>query len=261
MAPDTQIIPTAEPFFFPGKPGLPGCLLTHGFTGTPKEVRWMGEYLNREHGYTCLGVRLTGHATHPEDMIRSRYTDWIASVEDGYNLLQGAAKDIFLVGLSMGGVLSLLMSTRLDVRGVVVMSTPYHLRDDPRLKVVNWLSLIEPFMPKTKDPPGSGWYDPEAWKDHVSYPENPVRSIGELNTLLAEMRRALPQVRVPVLVVHSRDDRYVLPENAEAIYAALGTSDKTMLWVMGAGHVVPREPPRQLVFQAAAEFIQRISHP
>src|SRR3972149_1718691 len=108
----SQIIPTAEPFFFPGDPSKPACLLIHGFTGAPKEMRWMGEYLNQQ-GYTCLGVRLAGHATNPEDMIRSRYTDWIDSVEDGYHLLRGLRDNIFLIGLSMGGDLALLISTRL----------------------------------------------------------------------------------------------------------------------------------------------------
>jgi esterase/lipase len=150
--PMTQIIPTAEPFFFTGKPGKPGCLLTHGFTGAPKEMRWMGETLNREYGFTCLGIRLAGHATHPEDMIRSRYTDWMASVEDGYHLLRGTAKKIFLIGLSMGGILSLLMSTKLEVKGVVAMSTPYKLPDDPRLRYIELIAQFLPFMPKNKMP-------------------------------------------------------------------------------------------------------------
>ena len=119
----SQIIPTTEPFFLQGDSSKPACLLIHGFTGTPKEMRWMGEYLN-QHGYTCLGVRLAGHATQPEDMVRSRWADWTASVEDGYNLLSGLTDDIFLVGLSMGGILSLLMSTRLAprVKGVVAVT-------------------------------------------------------------------------------------------------------------------------------------------
>ena len=96
----SQIIPTAEPFLLPGDSSKPACLLIHGFTGTPKEMRWMGEFLNRQ-GYTCLAVRLTGHATDPEDMIRSRWTDWAASVEDGYALLRGLTDNIFLIGLSM----------------------------------------------------------------------------------------------------------------------------------------------------------------
>src|SRR5215207_3533345 len=142
-----QIIPTAEPFLFVGEPGKSACLLIHGFTGTPKEMRWMGEFLNQQ-GYTCLGIRLTGHATQPEDMIRSTWTDWTASVEDGYHLLRGLTDTIFLVGLSMGGVLSLLMSTRLDVCGVVAMSTPYKLPDDPRLSHIDWISKIVSYMPK-----------------------------------------------------------------------------------------------------------------
>lgn len=113
-----QIIATAEPFLLLGDRSKPACLLVHGFTGTPKEMRWMGEYLN-QNGYTCLGIRLAGHATDPEDMIRSNWTDWVASVEDGFSLLRDSSDAVFLVGLSMGGVLSLLMSTRANVNGVV----------------------------------------------------------------------------------------------------------------------------------------------
>ena len=127
----SEIIPTAEPFFFPGGPI--GCLLVHGFTGTPKEMRWMGEYL-AEKGYSVLGVRLAGHATHPADLLRLRWQDWLASVEDGWNLLRGVTPDIFMVGLSMGGILSLLFASQHPVRGVVTMSTPYRLPKDQLLR-------------------------------------------------------------------------------------------------------------------------------
>src|SRR5687768_12862436 len=136
----SQVIPTAEPFFLLGDSAKPACLLIHGFTGTPKEMRWMGEYLNQQ-GYTCLGVRLAGHATRPEDMIRSRYTDWMASVEDGYHLLRGVTDKVFLVGLSMGGILSLLMSTRLEVKGVIAMSTPSRLPTDYPIWFLQLVSL------------------------------------------------------------------------------------------------------------------------
>lgn len=254
----TQIIATAEPFFLLGDRSKPACLLIHGFTGTPKEMRWMGEYLN-EQGLTCLAIRLAGHATDPEDMIRSNWTDWVSSVEDGYHILRGVADDVFLVGLSMGGILSLLMSTRLDVRGVVAMSTPYKLPDDPRLRHIEWISRIVAYMPKSDEEPGSSWFDKEAWQDHISYPQNPVRSIGELNKLLGEMRAALPKIDVPVLLMHSKDDRYVLPENMELIHADLkNASDKTKLYLTGSGHVVARDAARRRVFESTLEFIQRV---
>jgi carboxylesterase len=254
----SQLIPTAEPFFLLGDRSKPACLLIHGFTGTPKEMRWMGEYLNQK-GCTCLGVRLAGHATIPEDMIASRWTDWTASVEDAYSLLKDLTDSIFLIGLSMGGILSLLMSTRLKVNGVVAMSTPYKLPDDPRLRHIEWISKIVAYMPKSDEVPGASWFDKDAWKEHVSYPENPVRSIGELNKLLGEMRATLPQINVPVMLIHSRDDKYVLPENMEMIYADLvNASEKTRLYITGSSHVVTRDAARHQVFEAAAEFIQRV---
>ena len=218
----------------------------------------MGEYLNK-HGLTCLGVRLAGHATDPEDMIRSNWTDWTVSVEDGYNLLRGITDTIFLVGLSMGGVLALLMSTRLTVRGTVAMSTPYKLPDDPRLRHIEWISKIVAYMPKSDKEPGADWFDKEAWKERVVYPENPVRSIGELNKMLGEMRTALPRLKAPVLLMHSKDDDYVLPENMELIYDDLkNVSDKTKLYLTGSCHVVTRDAARHQVFETALEFIQRV---
>ena len=253
-----QIIPTAEPFFFLGDRSKPACLLIHGFTGTPKEMHWMGDYLFQQ-GYTCLGVRLAGHATTPEDMIRTRWTDWTASVEDAYSLLRGVTDNIYLMGLSMGGVLSLLMSTKLKVRGVVAMSTPYKLEDDRRLKYIELISKFMPYLPKSKEPSGTGWFDKRAWQEHVAYPQNPVRSISELDKLLGEMRRALPQVKAPLLLVHSKDDKYVLPENMELIDVALvSASEKTKLSIEGAGHVVTRDAARQQIFESALQFIQHV---
>lgn len=217
----------------------------------------MGEYLSQQ-GYPSLGIRLAGHATRPEDMIRSRYTDWMASVEDGYHLLSVVSKRIYLVGLSMGGILSLLMSTRLDVAGVVAMSTPYHIPHDYPAWAMKLVSKFVPYQPKSKEEPGAGWFDKDVYAAHVSYPQNPVRSGAELQTLATEMRAALPKVDVPVLLIHSKNDTYVLPENMEHIYADLGTSDKTKLYVTEAGHVVTRDAARDQVFEAAEEFIQRI---
>jgi carboxylesterase len=255
-----QIIPTAEPFFFLGDSAKPAFLLIHGFTGAPKEMRWMGEYLNQQ-GFTCLGIRLAGHATHPEDMIRSRYIDWMASVEDGYHLLRGITDSIFLVGLSMGGVLSLLMSTRLAprVKGVIAMSTPSRLPSDYPIWLLQLISIFIKYRPKSNEEPGSGWFDRTAYQDHVSYSQNPIRSVAELKKLILEMRAALPKVNVPVLLMHSRDDTYVLPENIEWIYDGLtNASDKTKLYITGSGHVLPRDASREQVFKSAIDFIQRI---
>jgi carboxylesterase len=255
-----QTIPTAEPFFLAGQ-GLNariGCLVTHGFTGTPKEMRWLGEYLNRQ-GYTVCGMRLNGHATRPEDMIRSRWQDWLLSVEDGINLLRACTDQVFLLGLSMGGILSLTAASIFPISGVVAMSTPFDLPHIPLpLWVVRFLSHLKPQMTK-RNTSWNGWFDQAAFQQHMAYPMNPVRSIAELKLLTREMQAALPKISVPVLLIHSRNDDYVLKDSMEQIYNRLGSPDKQMVWVEGGGHVITEEPTKEQVFKAAAEFIQRVS--
>ncbi len=148
-----RLIPSAEPFFFPGRPT--GCLLVHGFTGAPKEMRWLGEYLAGQ-GHTVLGVRLSAHATQPEDMIRSRWWDWVASVEDGWAMLSGCTERIFVIGLSMGGILALLSASYQPVAGVVAMAVPHHLPQDPRLHFINCSAASGVFSPKDHLP-GMTW--------------------------------------------------------------------------------------------------------
>jgi carboxylesterase len=121
------------------------------------------------------------------------------------------------------------------------------------------LSLVKPYNAKSDEGPGSGWFDQDAYAGHVSYPQNPVRSAAELMGLLNELNAALPKVSVPVLLIHSKDDAYISPENMPRIYARLGTRDKEMLWVTGSGHVVTRDAAREQVFAAASAFIQRVS--
>ena len=248
-----QIMSSAEPFFYPGGPI--GCVLVHGFTGTPKEMRLLGDYLHQQ-GHTVLGVRLTGHATELTDMMRSRAEDWLAAVEDGYHLLKPNCEKIFLVGLSMGGVLSLVQASLLPVDGVVAMSTPYYFPIQWARRMPWLIRLLSPFVHTMEKEKGS-WFSPEMEEDHLHYPKNPVRSAYEVYRLLEIMQQGLPQITIPALVIHSKDDQEVMPENAEHIYHHLGSRQKDLVWVEKANHVITRDGDTQQVFEPIAAFLQR----
>jgi carboxylesterase len=248
------IIPNAEPFYLHG--GSTGCLLVHGFTGTPFEMHWLGEQLHRR-GHTVLGVRLAAHATQPQAMIRARWPDWLGSVEDGWHLLQGCTDQVFIMGLSMGGILSLLFAAHYPVAGVVAMATPHHLPDDPRLPIIKLISIAWPFRPK--GPPD--WFDQQTYQQHVCYTVDPTRAYAEVRDLIAAMQAALSAVSAPALLIYSRHDQVVRAADGhmEQIVAALGSQNKQSLWIENSGHVITRDAQRQRVFQAAADFVERVS--
>jgi len=250
-----RVMPGAEAFFFPG--GRTGCLLIHGYTGTPFEMRQLGEHLAGQ-GFSVLGPRLFAHATVQDDLPRARWKDWVASVEDGYDLLRGTCDRVIPVGLSMGGLLTVLAAARLEVAGAVVMSTPFH-PPDARMRPLHALaplfSLVWRFNPKG---PGD-WHDAQAQATHLEYPQHSVRGAAELYELLLEARRALPQVRCPALIVQSIQDASVPWRDAEWIYATIGSKDKQMLCLNESGHVVTRDAERERVFAATTAFVRRLS--
>ncbi len=251
-----MIIKNAEPFYFPGN--STGCLLIHGFTGAPTEMRPLGDFL-AEKGYSVLGIRLSGHGTKMADIQRSHWQDWAGSVLDGWHLLQSSTDKIILMGLSMGGVLALYHASFLPVQGVVSMSTPYQLEPDPRLALLPFLSGIIPYLKKGE----SDWHNPDAAKDHISYEKFPTRAIVQLTLLLQEMRNSLPNVTVPALLMHAKGDLVIGPENMSRIYQELGTAEenKEMVLLENSGHVVTRDSDKMIVFNKVLSFIQRVQGP
>jgi len=248
-----MIIDRAEPFFYPGS--KTGCLLVHGFTGTPEEMHPLGKHLAQA-GYSVLGIRLFGHATQPNDMIRARWQDWFASVEDGWHLLKCTCDQVFLLGLSMGGVLSLAFASQFPVSGLVIMATPHHMPKDPRLAFIKIISLFMPYIHKGKDI----WMDQEAYQQRVCYPVDPTRAYAELQSLLTFMQAGLPRISCPTMLIYSKDDPVIRKEDnhLETIFAQIGSQVKQTLWIENSGHVITRDLQRHVVFEACTQFIEKV---
>lgn len=241
----------AEPFFIPG--GKTGCLLMHGYTGTPKEMRMLGDNLAGA-GYTVLAPRLFAHAVYPEDMSRARWWDWAASAEDGLNLLKGCTDRQVVMGLSMGGALALLTAARFDIAGVVSFSTPWNLPHDPRIPFLPLISMVYPKIHKGNP----DWHNPDAALDHKEYPYYPTRSLMQLNELVKNMRSELSNVKVPALFVQSHQDHVIPPESMDYLFDHVSSQTKHKIWVEDSGHVVIREPERQKVFTGTREFLSTL---
>ena len=242
-----------DAFAFDG--GSAGCALMHGFTAAPREMRPLGRYLNEIGGFTVHGVRLAGHGTRPEDLAQTTWRDWYASGLEAVRGLRARCDRVFACGLSLGGVLSLLLAARGEVDGVAAIAAP--LRPyDRRLKVARFLAPFKPYTPKSL----ADLHDPAALADHADYVRIPTRAAAELYRATREVERALPRVSVPVLVIHSRRDRVVPPADAQTIFDRVTAADKRLVWLERGGHIATEDYDKAVVFEETLRFIQSHAH-
>jgi carboxylesterase len=244
-------VPEAGPALLRG--GASACLLLHGFSANPEEMRFLAEDLHTR-GYTVLNVRLAGHGTHPRDLLHTRWTDWLLSVEDGLDLLQGLSQQTVLIGQSMGGMIALAAAAQYPLAGVVALSTPYFgfsPLQEMIARLTGALGLIARKQVREHDELGQ-----RREADYPAYARYPVRIIVEISRLSRAMKAALPQIRVPALVVQSHQDMGGR-DDIEKVYAALGSPVKEKLWLDGFDHSVVRDEKRQMVFDAIGEFLKK----
>src|SRR5215472_11782229 len=83
-------------FFLPGS-GL-SALLIHGLTGTPYEMRLLGERLMAA-GVRVEGIRLAGHGGSSEELGEVTHANWYESVVDGFERLRSYDEPNVVIGL------------------------------------------------------------------------------------------------------------------------------------------------------------------
>ncbi|MBC7976828.1 MAG: alpha/beta fold hydrolase, partial [Myxococcales bacterium] len=86
----------SEPFDFVGD-GEVGVVCVHGFTGSPYEMRYLGEQLARA-GHTVAGPRLPGHGTSVDELDRTGWEDWAAAVEREAEAMSARCRRVVVVG-------------------------------------------------------------------------------------------------------------------------------------------------------------------
>lgn len=237
-----------EAFFFDGGPT--GCALLHGFTAAPREMRPLGLHLNAR-GVTAHGVRLAGHGTRPEDLALTTWQDWYASALDAVHGLRRRCRRVFAAGLSLGGALSLLLGARGEVDGVIAIAAPLRPHDW-RLRYARFLAPIKAYTAKGL----ADLHDPSALADHADYPRIPTRAAASLYHLTAALERELPRVNAPLLLIHSRLDRVVPPDNSQTIFDRVPATDKRLVWLEHGGHIATEDYDKAIVFAETLNFIE-----
>ena len=256
-SPDRSGVNTSE-FFFPGN-GV-SVLLVHGLTGTPYEMRSLGERLAAR-GARVHGVRLAGHAEAPEALGQVGYENWYESVVQGFEELRQYGEPNVVVGLSMGAVLAarLAADQREAVAGLVMLAPAFFLPPvtATMLRAVRMLGGITDKL-YLYNSMGSDIHDAAARGIHPRCALMPLNAPFKLLDLSALVRPRLAHITQPALVMHARQD-HTCPQrkNVNFVMKHLASAEKRAIELEESYHVITVDSEKDRVAHEVIEFVDR----
>src|SRR5262249_39312771 len=181
----------ARGFAFEG--GTVGCLLLHGFTGTPCEMRPIGERLAAR-GYAVSAPLLPGHGTRVEDLAPTTWEDWYATALASWQELGAKTAARVVAGLSMGALLALHLAHARpqEVSAVAALAPALELATQRSAEIARWVRWLPPLPRRFVIVPKRSSKLPGIGRKTPAYDEIPLRSLASMIALQRRVRSELP---------------------------------------------------------------------
>lgn len=251
-----------------------GVLLVHGLCGSPAEMRFVANGLQRA-GYDVECPELAGHGGTAERLAASRWQDWYQSAEEAFDALEARCDEVVVGGLSTGAVLALMLAANRGARVAATLlfaptlwlngwSIPWYARLFALVRHT-WLARYVWFpaaqMNGIKDDRVRAYVRSaldSAARNGRAPTHTPGIAVLERRRLVAATLKCLGRAGQPTLIVHPREDDYASLSNAWHLQRKLsGAVDMCVL--EDSYHYVTVDRQRHVVLARTLDFLGRVA--
>ena len=206
-------------------------------------------------GLTVEMPLLPGHGTDVADMVPTRWSDWSAAAEAAYLGLAARCDSVAVVGLSMGGSLSVWLGERHADIAALVLVNPLVVPDDGLVgllqSMVDGGEVLAPGVGSDIALPGAV---------ESAYPELPLEAALSLFQGVTEVEANLGSVTCPVLLFSSPQDHVVPPVSGDRVVEAVkGPVERITL--ERSYHVATLDYDKDEIEARTVEFVTRVLAP
>lgn len=249
----------------------PAVLLLHGLCANPMEVVPVAKCLQAA-GYVVAAPALAGYGvTSADDRRRPMppFEAWLADASSHFDRLAAARGKVVVGGLCMGAVLAMALALRRPAAALVLISTTLHFDG---WNVSRWRRLLPlAYLPglrgrlsfKETSPYGLKNERLRAWVERAMASRQ-VSAAGaarlsaaglfEAGRLIRHVRRRLPLLEVPALVLHASEDDVAGPRSVHELQARLGRRPEVH-WFHDSYHMLTLDNERAAVARRVREFL------
>lgn len=238
----------AQPFFHQGDDT--GCAVLHGFTGTPANMRSLAEPLAGA-GYTVYAPLLSGHGRSLREMDACSWADWLRDAYAAYDrLIEAGCRHIFLLGLSMGALLSAIVAANRPTAGLAMLSAPLKLK-----RYLLRAERIAPVLPYLTAEEAHPRYQQDSYVQ--GYRGAPLRRLADLEKLSRMARGSLQSITCPALIIQPLGDKRVDLASVEIAKHGLG-GEVEAIYMENSPHACTVGPERDEIAAHCLRFIKRV---
>lgn len=233
--------------------GQTTILFVHGICGSPRQFQAMARSLNAQ-GYHCRALLLPGHGGDGRAFARCRAQDWLAHVEQAVAEARQQGHRVFLVGHSLGSLLSLACASRESVDGLILINAPLRLRVSPGQLLMGLRILLR--RPERDDAYLKAYR--EAYSITMANPLQALMALRPLVLLWRQMGRTvhlLDRVSAPVLAVQSGRDESVHPRDVLRLQQGLKGKSFELLRLPGSYHSYFTPDDERLLIEHMITFL------
>jgi carboxylesterase len=245
-----DIMPGCEPFSAPGS--SMGVLVLHGFTGNPYSMRPLAERC-AEAGYSVELPRLPGHGTSLEDLVPRRWPDFVDAALAAYDQLAARCDKVAVVGLSVGGGLTALIAEERPVTGCVFINPMLRgpgaeMEQGLRDLIAQGLEILPTDASSDIKKEGTTEAKYEGW---------PLQALQSVIDGVEDVAANLSAITAPSLLLSSREDHTVAPENGDEIVEK-SSGPVERIWLEESYHVATLDNDQELVESTTMEFLAKV---
>ncbi len=247
-------------------------LLIHGLQSSPAELQPLAKRLHQA-GYTVHVPHIAGYGFMHGDTPRSvtHWEDWHAKALVEFRALQRQHKTVAVGGLCIGATLSLSIAAELgdEVAALTLLAATlwYDGWSIPWYRFLRYIGYYSPFRYvysyREREPFGLKNLQLRKWiAREMSHKDSSMVGASRLNLpaiqeaerLIASVKRSLPRITAPAIIIHAEEDDVASPRNARYIAANIGSRKVESVLLHNSYHMITVDNDREQVASDTIRF-------
>jgi alpha-beta hydrolase superfamily lysophospholipase len=234
-------------------------LVVHGWAEhSGRYVNLVDYFVPKGYAICALDHRGHGRSEGPRGYV-DRFSDYLLDLKTFFDLVRSQHSDtkIFMVGHSMGGTVATayVIEHQHELAGLLLSGASLMVGSGLSSALIPLARILSVLMPRmgvfvldatdiSQDKAVVDAYvnDPLVYRGKIT-----CRFAAEMLKTLRKLPSQMPEIKLPILVMHGTADRLGEPEGSRLLHDRAGSKDKTLKLYQGFYHEIFNEPEHEQV--------------